>query len=285
MVLCPKCLTENPQGSAFCNACSEPLAPPSPMPTAKNNAPGLPNAPEGPRRRGMAIASLVLGILACVSSLFVVGALFGLIGLILGLVHVSKRRAPNGMAWWGVGLSTFGILVSALMVIFVIYTYFTQRTTTVNELDKAFDRWIGVEAPDIELKILDGTPIRLSQLKGKMVILNFWATWCGTCTREVPDFVKLYHESSRDDLIIIGLTDENADEVRPFIAKKSVAYPIALTQGLPSPYQDIKAIPTTFFINRDGIIQNVCVGPRDFNELKERVRIMVNDEEDDKNSE
>jgi peroxiredoxin len=221
-------------------------------------------------RLGLAIASLVLGIVACILSLFVVGALFGLIGLLLGLLHVFLKHGPNGMAWWGIGLSIFGILASVAMGI-VFYHLVTSQMKNLAGSESSFNPWIGVEAPDIEITTLDGKPIRLSRLKGKRVVLDFWATWCGPCVMEMPHFTRLYNESSRDDLIIIGISNEDETKVRSFVAQKSVNYPIAASKGiLPSPYKDVAGLPTTFFIDRNGIVQSVFVGARNFNQLKDR---------------
>jgi peroxiredoxin len=269
MIQCPKCLALNSEGSRFCNACAEPLSSTSPMPAAALPAMEFPKAPPAPRL-GMAIASLVLGIVACVLSLFVVGALFGLIGLLLGLLHVFRKRGPNSMAWWGIGLSIFGILASVAMGCVFYYVITTQMKNLTAASDSAYNQWIGAEAPDIAITTLDGKPIRLSQLKGKRVVLNFWATWCGPCVMEMPHFVRLYNESSRDDLIIIGISNEDEFKVRSFITQKGIKYPIAVSKDLPSPYKDIAGIPATFFIDRKGIMQSVLVGSRNFNELKDR---------------
>src|SRR2546422_8412968 len=75
-----------------------------------NAAPPSPTSPPLPPHLGLAIASLVLGIMAFLFSLFVVGALFGVIGLVLGWIHIAGKRGPNAMAWWGVGLSLVGII-------------------------------------------------------------------------------------------------------------------------------------------------------------------------------
>jgi thiol-disulfide isomerase/thioredoxin len=239
------------------------------MPTAEDSAMEFSKAPAVPRL-GLAISSFVLGIVACVLSLFVVGVLFGLIGLLLGLLHVFQQRGHNSLAWWGIGLSIFSIFASVAMgVVFYRLVTAQMKNFTVAS-DSAFNPWIGVKAPDIAITTLDGKTIKLSQLKGKRVVLNFWATWCGPCIMEMPHFARLYKESSRNDLIIIGISNEDDTRVRSFAATKAVNYPIAVSKDLPSPYKDIKAIPTTFFIDRNGMVQSVFVGSRDFNQLKDR---------------
>ena len=269
MVQCPKCLAQNPQGSPFCNACAEPLSSVSQIPATEGPEMEFPKAPAVPQL-GVAIASLALGIVASVLSLFVVGALFGLIGLLLGLLHVFQKRGPNAMAWWGIGLSIFSILAGAAMGVVFYHLVTTQMKSLPIASDSVFNPWIGAEAPDIAITTIDGKSIRLSQLKGKRVVLDFWATWCGPCVMEMPHFERLYNESSHDDLIIIGISNEDETKVRSFVAQKGVNYPIAVSKGLPSPYKDLAVIPTSFFIDRKGIVQSVFVGSRNFNQLKDR---------------
>lgn len=250
------------------------MNPPSPPPATTQPPP----AP----RLGLAVASLVLGILAFVSSIFVVGALFGLIGVILGVAHLLRRQGRNGMAWTGLVLSTLGILVGAGMGVvgFKVFRSPEFQAQFKKVMESAsrggapatqsddFGDWLGVAAPDISVTTLDGQTLKLSELKGKRVVLDFWATWCPPCVQEIPHFIKLRSEAPTDDLAIVGISSEDAATLKSFVKKKGINYPIGSADDLPAPYKDVSGIPTTFFIDRKGVIQNVFVGYHDFANLK-----------------
>ena len=250
----------------------EPTTPSPPSPPLAQSVPRL----------GLAIASLVLGILAFVSSIFVVGGLFGLIGVILGVAHLLRRQGRNGMAWIGLVLSTVGILVGAGMGVvgFRIFRSPEFQAQFKKAMDTAsrgapqaaesddFGDWLGVAAPDISVTALDGQTLKLSELKGKRVVLDFWATWCPPCVQEIPHFIKLRSEAAADQVAIVGISSEDTATLKSFVKKKGINYPIASADGLPAPYKDVSGIPTTFFIDRKGVIQNVFVGYHDFDNLK-----------------
>ncbi|MBI4418883.1 MAG: TlpA family protein disulfide reductase [Ignavibacteriales bacterium] len=113
------------------------------------------------------------------------------------------------------------------------------------------------KAPDFRLQTADGTTIELSKLKGKVVVLNFWATWCGPCRREIPDFIEVYGEYKSQGLEIIGiaLDEEGFSLVTPFVKRFNIPYPVVIGTGkIVNAYGGFNAIPTTFVIDRNGTI-------------------------------
>ncbi len=112
-------------------------------------------------------------------------------------------------------------------------------------------------APDWQLKNLDGKEVKLSDFKGKVVILNFWATWCPPCRREIPSFVWLQKQYGDKGLVIVGvsLDEKGPGVVKPFAAKMGINYPIVM--GDPktaADYGGIEVVPTTSVIDRNGKI-------------------------------
>jgi len=124
------------------------------------------------------------------------------------------------------------------------------------------------DAPGFSLTSVDGKEISLSDFKGKVVFLNFWATWCPPCRREIPSFIELVEKYKDDDFVVLGVAVdprefENTDKVKPFIKQMGINYPIVYdTKGISQMYGGIRSIPTTFVINRDGKVVGRIVGSR-----------------------
>ncbi|HRU39833.1 MAG TPA: TlpA disulfide reductase family protein [Candidatus Goldiibacteriota bacterium] len=120
-----------------------------------------------------------------------------------------------------------------------------------------------MKAPDFDLKDINGKSLKLSDYRGKVVILDFWATWCPPCKAEIPSFIEL-HKEYKGDLVVIGLALENdLAKVKTFYMRNNMNYPVALSpQDIPLQYGGIQGIPTTFIIDREGNIRDRYVGFR-----------------------
>jgi thiol-disulfide isomerase/thioredoxin len=145
--------------------------------------------------------------------------------------------------------------------------------TIAPEIKKAFS---GAQIPvlrrrtpaaDFTASRLDGTPVRLSGLKGKVVFLNFWATWCPPCQEEMPSIEALYRRFQGKDLEFLAVDiQEDKDEVAAFMKEYGLSFPAALdSTGRISAEYGIRGIPATFIIDREGGVIAVVVGSRDWN--------------------
>ena len=128
------------------------------------------------------------------------------------------------------------------------------------------------KAPQFELRDVNGRTVRLSDYQGKVVLINFWATWCPPCRAEMPDLVRRQREYRAKGLHIIGITypPENKDRVRRFARSLKVNYPIILgTRQLKARFSSDEDLPLTIVIDRDGKVRDIIVGillPREFDE-------------------
>lgn len=121
---------------------------------------------------------------------------------------------------------------------------------------------VGKAAPSFQLQNLDGQSISLSDLKGKPVLVNFWATWCRPCVSEMPYMQEIYDEWSGRGLILLAINiGESSSEVEQFLQNHNLSLPVLLdTKKVVAQQYNIQYIPTTFFIDKDGIIQVKVIG-------------------------
>lgn len=119
-------------------------------------------------------------------------------------------------------------------------------------------------APDFTAQTADGSTFVLSEQKGKVVLLNFWATWCGPCVREMPAFEKLHQEYGEEVAILTVNCMEDKDTVDRFISDNGYTFPIAYdVEGAVCIKYPSDGIPYTLVIGKDGIVQNIYLGARD----------------------
>jgi peroxiredoxin len=108
---------------------------------------------------------------------------------------------------------------------------------------------------DFTLTDLNGKPWTLKALRGKVVLVNFWATWCPPCRKEMPDLEALYNRFKDQDLVILAISDEDAGKVAPFIAERKISYPILLDPGRKvNELFAVDGIPKTFIYDRSGTL-------------------------------
>jgi peroxiredoxin len=120
-----------------------------------------------------------------------------------------------------------------------------------------------VQAPNFSLKTSDGKTIELAKLKGKAVVLNFWATWCPPCKAEIPDLIQVYKKYKKKGFVLIGISidQEGWDVVKPFIKEAKIPYPVVLADSIiVQHYGNFDGIPATFFINSNGMIVDRQIG-------------------------
>jgi cytochrome c biogenesis protein CcmG, thiol:disulfide interchange protein DsbE len=122
----------------------------------------------------------------------------------------------------------------------------------------------GLLAPDIQLKTPDGQNVKLSDLRGRPVIMNFWASWCPPCRVEMPALQNAYEIHQNDGLAILGINSAYQDDLSnalPFIQKNGLTFPILLdSSGVASQIYRVNALPTSFFIDAKGYIRKIVVG-------------------------
>lgn len=121
----------------------------------------------------------------------------------------------------------------------------------------------GEPAPTFELVTLQGEPLSLEGLRGKVVLVNFWASWCPPCRVEMPGFDRVYRERSRDGFVIVGIaTDRYAEEdIREFVETYEISYPIALaTQQVVRDYGGVRRLPESYLLDRDGRVRHRVIG-------------------------
>lgn len=118
-------------------------------------------------------------------------------------------------------------------------------------------------APDFELETLDGGSLRLSDLRGKGVVVNLWATWCAPCRKEMPQFVAAYDRYKEQGLEILAVNvQESPSIIRPFTDDFGVDFPVLLDRrGSVSDEYRMLGLPSTYFIDRDGVVREVFRGP------------------------
>src|SRR5579863_5419165 len=171
----------------------------------------------------------------------------------------SRRPGRNPLALVVVAVVAAGMLYFGLHMSHRPRPHLTQATV----------------APDFTLESLDGKSMSLSDLRGKAVLLNFWATWCTPCKIEMPWFVELQKQYGAEGLQIVGVAmdDASKEDIAKFAKDMGVNYPILIgKEAVGDQYGGVPALPETFFIGRDGKIVDKIMGLKGKGEIEEDIK-------------
>ncbi|MDE3019046.1 MAG: TlpA family protein disulfide reductase [Nitrospirota bacterium] len=130
---------------------------------------------------------------------------------------------------------------------------------------------VGKVAPDFELPGLDEKPVRLSDYRGKVVFLNFWATWCKPCREEMPSMEVLYKNFEKDGLVILAVSIDRVTtkkDIPPFVKGMNLTFPVLVDSwGQTDKRYKLMGVPETYIIDQEGVLREKVIGPRDWTVL------------------
>ena len=135
----------------------------------------------------------------------------------------------------------------------------------------------GMAAPNFDLATLDGRRVKLSDYRGKAVLLNFWATWCAPCQVEMPMFARWQKQYGPQQLAVIGISmDDDSESARRTILAQRVDYPVAMGDAtLGQRYGGVLGLPLTFLIDRNGIVRAKFQGETDLGKIEASLRSLL----------
>lgn len=225
---------------------------------------------------GLAMAALVLALIGLCASPMVIGAGLALPALVCGLAALLRGTRRSGRAWAGLVLAGLALAISAGAAWLYLRAYShlpagpstTRAPRTPRGHGRSdLDAWLGTHAPELRFETLAGETLDVQALRGRRVLLNFWATWCPPCRHEIPDFVRLADEAERHAVVVVGISNEDPDVLVRFARAHGMRYPLVTLDPWPAPFDAVVALPTTVVIDRRGVIESVHRGVLDYEEL------------------
>lgn len=186
--------------------------------------------------------------------------------------HTNFGNAPPPVP--GRGRNPLALLVVAIVAAGMLYIGFHMaRRSDGPEAPAILGK--STPAPDFTLDKLNGGTLKLSDLRGKAVLLNFWATWCGPCKIETPWLVEMQNQYGSQGLQVVGVAmdDSGKDEIESFAKEMGMNYPILLgKEAVGDEYGGVPALPESFFIGRDGKIVDRIIGLKGRAEIEDSIK-------------
>ncbi|HHT05801.1 MAG TPA: TlpA family protein disulfide reductase [Hydrogenispora sp.] len=168
------------------------------------------------------------------------------------------------------------LLISGLMLVTLLIVGFGFGLGSKKEQEGEAAR-VGAQAPNFQLEDLSGEVVELKDVyrKNQLTMVNFWATWCPPCRREIPEFVRIYREYREQGLEILGVNvweDSSLKQLQAFVAAAEMEFPILRdVKAETATIYQVRAVPTTVFIDQKGRILEIFVGALTYNQLQTRL--------------
>jgi len=160
------------------------------------------------------------------------------------------------------GASRLVITVAALVILGLAFGLVWMQSAKYEPLT------VGKVAPDFELPGLDEKMVKLSDFRGKVVFLNFWATWCKPCREEMPSMEVLYKNFERDGLVVLAVSIDRVTtkkDIPPFVKGMSLTFPVLVDSwGQTDKRYKLMGVPETYIIDQQGVLREKVIGPRDW---------------------
>jgi thiol-disulfide isomerase/thioredoxin len=182
----------------------------------------------------------------------------------------AERRLSRTAAWLAMGAVALALTLVALA------PNVDHDDGPASAEDAAM---VGRPAPlNYTLKDMDGVPVSLASFKGKVILINFWATWCPPCEVEIPDLVELQKEYA-GDIVILGVSiDDTAEMLKPFASDRQMNYPVLLGLGqedMQNAYGPMYGLPVSVFINRAGVIARRHTGILSKDQFEREIKALL----------
>src|ERR1700756_3548388 len=185
--------------------------------------------------------------------------------------------APPAAPVHGSGRNPLALVVVAVIAAAMLYFGFHMARRPGSDAPAILGKT--TPAPDFTLEKLNGGNLKLSDLRGKAVLLNFWATWCGPCKIETPWLVEMQSQYGNQGLQVVGVAmdDSGKDEISKFAKDMGVNYPVLLgKEAVGDEYGGVPALPESFFIGRDGKIVDKIIGLKGKAEIEDSIKKALN---------
>ena len=166
-------------------------------------------------------------------------------------------------------------IIAIVIVSIAVIELRKPRQSPISNSDKNVGISIGKTAPDFELKDLSGKSVKLSDFRGKNVVLNFWASWCPPCREEMPEFQRIHNEN-KGELVVVGVNlQESKENAESFVEKLGITFPILLDPNAQvKDMYNVFTQPVTYFIDVNGKIVDKKFGPLTSEEINEKIAKM-----------